>query len=163
LLALLHFGQPVLGVMDFPEVGEHYHAVKGGGAFLNEQPIRPRVPAMNDAGEAQILGTHLFAICSRSVKTAVPKLPSKLRISGSTGYDLALLASGVVVGLLQRRVYAWDIAAGWLLVQEAGGAVLETTGISVFPLNAILDCGERRFAICGAGSAETLGYLKKIL
>jgi myo-inositol-1(or 4)-monophosphatase len=155
LIALLHFGQPVIGVMDFPVVDEHFHAAIGQGAFLNEARITAAKVEQN-GGKAVVRGTDLFAICSRSVRTHAPNLEAKLRISGSSGYDLGLLSYGAVIGLQQHRVFAWDIAPGWLIAEEAGAVLAANEGVSVFPLNAILDYGVRHFSIRGASSLELL-------
>ncbi|MCX6018173.1 MAG: inositol monophosphatase [Chloroflexi bacterium] len=148
LVALLRFGQPMLGILDFPETAEQYWASLGGGAFRNGEALHC------DSDAAEVLPTQLFSLCSRSVKAGLTQFGAKLRVSGSCGYDLALLAAGAIVGTQQMHVYPWDIAAGWVLAAEAG-AVIHTFDATVFPLAPGSDCAARSVAVLGA-SSETL-------
>jgi myo-inositol-1(or 4)-monophosphatase len=156
LIALLHHGQPVLGVAEFPVLNEHYHAVAGGGAWLNDQPVRAAVRALGPDGQPTIDGSDLLSTCSRTLKHGRVNLPSKLRVSGSSGYDLALLGGGVLIGTLQRRVYVWDVAAMWLLAEEAGAMLRTDPAVALFPIPAGFDCANQPFSMAGAVSPEML-------
>ena len=148
LVALLRFGQPVLGIAEFPETGEQYWAVTGGGAFRNGVPLH------TDSSASTVAPTQIFSLCSRSVEAGRTKFGAKLRISGSCGYDLALLAAGAIVGTCQMRVYPWDLAAGWVLAKEAGAALATIRGGNVFPLTPGTDCSAQNYAVLGAASAQ---------
>lgn len=147
LVALLRFGQPVLGVMDFPETREQYWATVGGGAYRNGVRLHA------DSAATEVQPTQIFSLCSRSIEAGHIRFGAKLRISGSCGYDLGLLASGAVVGTLQMRVYPWDLAAGWVLASEAGAALGNLRGGDVFPLTPGTDCAARSFTALGTASA----------
>jgi myo-inositol-1(or 4)-monophosphatase len=157
LVALLRFGQPVLGVMSFPETREAYWATVGGGAYRNG--VRLRV----ESSATEVQPTQIFGLCSRSVEAGAVRFGAKLRIAGSCGYDLALLASGAIVGTLQIRVYPWDLAAGWVLAAEAGAALATVRGGDVFPLAPGTDCGAHNFGALGASSATLLEKFRAAL
>jgi fructose-1,6-bisphosphatase/inositol monophosphatase family enzyme len=87
LIGLLYNGQPVMGVADFPMTSEHYYAVTGGGAFCNDAPIY--------ASDAEKMdSSRVFACCTRTLKKGRPDVPMRIRVAGSTGFDLAMLACG---------------------------------------------------------------------
>ena len=158
LIALLYHGQPVLGVADFPALSEHFYALRGSGAFLNDQPIRAA-----ESAPAAFESTQIIAMCSRTVESGPVALPGKVRVSGSSGYDLALLASGVAAVTIQSRVYPWDIAAGWVLSQEAGAIIEGLPVADVFPLRRGADCGNLRFAVVGGASVQIVNVAKKTI
>ncbi len=151
LVGLLHFGQPVLGVADFPMTGEQYSAAVGHGAWRNGEPLK--VPVVT-----QLDSTQLFSFCTRTLKYGKPDLICKSRIAGSSGFDLATLARGACVGVLELRVYVWDVAALWPIVHEAGGLVItnRAAGHDIFPLRNGLDYGSVEFSTLGALSPALL-------
>jgi myo-inositol-1(or 4)-monophosphatase len=161
LLALLHFGQPVLAVADFPALAEHYYAVAGGGVFLNDTPVHAITPTLIPGSEQESHHAQIFVACSRSVAFGVPVPAAKLRISGSTGYDLALVASGVALGAIEQSVYAWDIATGWLFIAESHGAQLSIPVLGdFFPLQPDFDCGSQKVTIIAAVSQKLIESLQ---
>ena len=148
LIGLLHYGQPVLGVADFPMTGEQYSATLGQGAWRNGERI-----AVSPA--AHIESAHLFSMCTRALKFGRPDLVCKTRIAGSSGFDLAMLARGACVGTLELRVYLWDVAALWPIVHEAGGSVItnRSSDRAIFPLRDGVDYGSEEFSVLGAASS----------
>ncbi len=147
LIGLLHYGQPVMGVADFPITDEHYGAVLGQGAWRNGERIHVS-PA------EQIESAHLFSMCTRTLKYGRPDLICKTRIAGSSGFDLATLARGACVGAMELRVYLWDVAALWPIVHEAGGIVITNRSAdhAIFPLRDGVDYGTQEFSVLGASS-----------
>ncbi len=164
LVALLHYGQPVLGVADFPITGEQYYAVRGGGAWLNETPIHT---AMLDqdahTGQPIVQKTQLFACCTRTLQFGQPRIPMKLRIAGTTGYDLALVAKGACLGSLDMTSHVWDVAALWPLVEEAGGCIRTNLPHELFPLQPGEDYGGLTFSVLSACSSSMMTYLERCL
>jgi myo-inositol-1(or 4)-monophosphatase len=158
LIALLYHGQPVLGVSEFPALSKQFYALRGSGAFLNDQPIRAA-----ESAPAVFEATQIIATCSRTVENGPVTLPGKVRVSGSSGYDLALLASGVAALSIQSRVYPWDVAAGWVLSQEAGAIIEGMPDGDVFPLRRGTDCGHLRFAVVGGASVQLVNIAKKAI
>lgn len=114
-----------LGVVYDPARDEMFTATRGGGAFLNARPIRAARRAALDecivsvgfskSGVSIDQGLRLYAHLVRHAR--------KIRTMGSAALDLAYVASGRLDAYLEYKVRLWDLAAGALLVREAGGAV----------------------------------------
>jgi myo-inositol-1(or 4)-monophosphatase len=119
-------GELVAGVIYNPVLNELTVAEKGTGAFLNDR--RLRVAARRDLGEAVVAtgmpgvgrpGRELFA----AEHAAVAAKAAGIRRSGSAALDLAWVAAGRYDGYWQRGLQPWDVAAGIVIVKEAGGLV----------------------------------------
>lgn len=130
-IALTHKGQPNQAVVYDVVRNEMFTASKGGGAFLNERRIRV---TKCDRMERSLLGTgfpfrsfdHIDAYLS--VFKDFTRRTSGIRRTGSAALDLAYVASGRLDGYWEFGVLPWDIAAGCLLVSEAGGLVSDLSG-----------------------------------
>lgn len=132
-IALAYEGMPVLGLVDIPPLDVRYHALQNRGAFENGEPIS--VMPLDNLGEREELQNELFAVCSRTFKHfSLDAVPLKPRIMGAAAYDFCLTAAGVVVGAIDVTPKVWDVAAGWLLVREAGGIVVQLDGEPMFPM-----------------------------
>lgn len=134
LLALLHDGEPVLGLTWLPLVGERYAATLDGPVLRNGEPL-PRLQrraladsivgfgALNVDSRGRIPGRYrLRALAELS------RASSRLRMHGSTGIDLAYTAAGVLGAAVVFGHHAWDNAAGVALVRAAGGVVTDLAG-----------------------------------
>lgn len=118
-LALVEEGVPVLGVVLDPVRDECFHATRGGGAFLDEQPIRPFAPSSD-------LGDCLATIDLKRVPPE--RIPALLRRGGfrsqrnlgSVALDWCWLASGRFQLYLHGGQRLWDYGAGRLIATEAG-------------------------------------------
>ena len=123
-LALYDGKEIVFGVVYHFFADELFYAVKGQGAYRNGSPIRA---AATDALENSIVSTGTspyykeLAEENFHVFREVFKLCNDTRRLGSAAIDLAYVACGRQDAYLERRLKAWDCAAGLLLVQEAGG------------------------------------------
>ncbi|MEM8690771.1 MAG: inositol monophosphatase family protein [Pseudomonadota bacterium] len=132
-IALEHKGQIVSAVIYDPAKDELYFAEKGAGAWMNDS--RLRVSGRNRMIEA-IFSTGLpyggRSDLPDTLQELARLLPSTagVRRWGSAALDLAYVAAGRYDGFWERRLNVWDIAAGVLIVREAGGLVepLEPTG-----------------------------------
>ncbi len=123
--------QIVAGVVYNPAMDELYTAERGGGAFVNDR--RLRVAARTKLTDT-VIGCgvpHLgrghhgnFLIELRNVMGEV----SGIRRMGSAALDLAYVAAGRMDGFWETGLSAWDIAAGILLIREAGGFVSDVGG-----------------------------------
>ncbi|MEO9684114.1 MAG: inositol monophosphatase family protein [Tateyamaria sp.] len=139
-IALEHKGQVVAGVIYDPTKDELFFAEKGQGAFLNE--TRLRVSGRHKMIEGLFSTGLPFAGRSdlpETLKELARLMPScaGVRRFGSAALDLAYVAAGRYDGYWERRLNSWDIAAGMLIVQEAGGFVEPLT-----PGRNILEDGE---------------------
>ena len=130
-IALVYRGQLSVAVIYDPVRNDLYTALRGRGAFLNERRIRV---SKRDKLQGALIGTgfpyrdftHLDAYTAM-FKDLVQKTAG-LRRPGSAALDLAWLAAGRTDGFFEIGLNAWDIAAGCLLVQEAGGLVSDFAG-----------------------------------
>ena len=125
-IGLEHKGQIVAGVIYDPVKDEMFYAEKGMGAWLNES--RLRVSARHKMIEC-IFATGLpfggRADLPETLKDLARVLPAcaGVRRFGSAALDLAYVAAGRYDGFWERRLNSWDMAAGLVIVREAGGFV----------------------------------------
>jgi myo-inositol-1(or 4)-monophosphatase len=130
-IALLHRGQLSQAVIYDPVRNDLYTASRGRGAFLNDRRIRV---SRRDKLQDSLIGTgfpfrdftHLDAYLGM-FRDLVQKTAG-LRRPGSAALDLAWVAAGHFDGFFEIGLNAWDIAAGCLLILEAGGLVSDFTG-----------------------------------
>jgi myo-inositol-1(or 4)-monophosphatase len=131
-------GVVVSGVVYDPLRDELFEAVRGQGAWLNQEPLR--VSRINELDRALLatgfpynVGEHLDATMLR-FKRLVAQAQG-VRRPGSAALDLCYLAAGRVDGFWEENLKPWDTAAAVLIVQEAGGLVSAFDG-SPFDLYA---------------------------
>ena len=96
-----------------PIKNEIFFAEKNNGAYFNNH--RVRVSKKSDLEEC------LFSSDQRGIKDIFPNL--NIRSSGCAALDLAYVASGRLDGFFHNKIHLWDIAAGILIIQEAGGTI----------------------------------------
>lgn len=157
LIGLLHDGYPVLGVADFPHTHEQFSAVLGEGAWVNGSRLQTLQLETDAQGRPQFSSTHLFACCTRTLKRGYPSVPMKVRVPGSTGYNLALVAKGACAGSLDVKAHVWDVAALWPIIEMAGAAIKTTRPL--FPLRKDTDYSEASFGVlagCSTNAVEAL-------
>jgi len=124
-------GQIVAGIVYNPVMDEMYTAEKGKGAFLNDRRLRVAgrksmmdcvistgTPTMNARIHYQFLEEVLIVMNS----------VASFRRFGSAALDLCYVASGRLDGFWERNLHPWDMAAGILMVREAGGFVTDLAG-----------------------------------
>ncbi len=117
-------------VLDVPR-GDRYTAVRGGGAHRNGEPIG--VSRIDDPSKA-LIGTgfpfkHLVYVEEYQRQfAAVVRTTSGIRRAGAAALDLAAVANGWFEAFWELSLAPWDIAAGVLLVREAGGVVTNLEG-----------------------------------
>ncbi len=123
-IALVKDGRPIVGVIQNPVTGETFWAARGKGAFQNGRPIR--ATRTRKFADALIMASHREVRARRlmSVKGEV-----RVKAVGSTAYKIALVAAGRCDLMLSFKPKSeWDIAAGVLIVEEAGGRVADHEG-----------------------------------
>jgi myo-inositol-1(or 4)-monophosphatase len=125
-VALVDGGRAVLGVVFNPATGELYHAVDGGGAFLNGVPIRVSTTAP-DAPVLRISASRWEMERGELDHFHAPWQVSPL---GSTAYKMAKVAEGATdVFISAGPKNEWDVAGAAVIVAEAGGRVTGPRGI----------------------------------
>ena len=130
-IALRHKGVLAHGVVYDPVRNELFTASRGAGAFLNDRRIRVSKRAqMTDA----LIGTGFpfremadFDAYLKMLRAVMPKCAG-IRRAGAASLDLAYVAAGRFDGFWEFGLSPWDIAAGALLVSEAGGLVGDAQG-----------------------------------
>ena len=129
-LALYDGPRPLVGVIYDPTRDECFSAAAGQGARLTD-PRGARPLRVSDAAElvGSLLATgfpydvHTSPLDNGAYVARFIKRAFGLRRAGSAALDMAYVAAGRLDGYWEFKVHAWDIAAGILLVQEAGGCV----------------------------------------
>lgn len=135
-LGLHYWGVSIARIIDndldiaaiyFPMLNEMFTAQRGGGAFLNGKPLRVSKPD-------RISPTSFFSCCSRTHRLYNISVPYKTRILGSATYGLCSIARGSSLLAFEVTPKIWDLAASWLIVEEAGGVIEAYQQPSPFPL-----------------------------
>jgi len=130
-IGLQHDGEAVMGVIQDVNRGETFHAIKGGGAFLNGE--RCQVSASPRLSEALITTGFPYKQFEyidgyTEAIRAFWRDSRGVRRPGSASLDLAWVACGRFGGFFEQGIEAWDVAAGVLIVTEAGGRFSDFSG-----------------------------------
>ena len=129
-IALVQDGQPLAGVVYDALRKECFTAEKGEGAALNGRPLR--VSKVSTLSESLLCTGFAYAVREThynldNFKRFILKSQG-VRRDGSAALNLAYVAAGRFDGFWERGLQAWDMAAGVLLVREAGGKTTDITG-----------------------------------
>ena len=120
-LALKKKNEITIGLIYDPIKNEMFYAEKNCGSFINNS--RSRVSNKNDVEEC------LFATNSAGLKSIYPNL--NLRNTGCAALDLAYVGCGRFDGYFHNKINLWDIAAGKIIIEEAGGKVNDIYDYSI--------------------------------
>ena len=133
-VALLEQGKPIVGTVFDPVHDECFTCAAGGGAFLNGQSIR--TSDVTELSGALVAGSFAARVeaGSREIEQFIAAVLGcqAVRRTGSAALNMCYLAAGRVDAFWARSTHVWDVAAGALLVEEAGGVV---TGLDGQPLD----------------------------
>lgn len=124
-------GRPIIGVVYDPTRDELFVAERGAGAWLGDRRLAvSSVATLNEALLATGFPYDLREVADNNVRefTAFSVRAQGVRRMGSAVIYLAYVAAGRIDGYWELRLGAWDVAAGLLLVEEAGGRVTNLTG-----------------------------------
>lgn len=130
-IGIEHNGEMVMGAVYNPHLNEFFFAEKGKGAMLNDKPIcvsneTQSVKACLVTGFPYTyinMPNGPLEIFERFIRKGVP-----VRRLGSAAIDLCWVACGRFDGFYEHKLEPWDSAAGYLIVEEAGGKVTDFTG-----------------------------------
>lgn len=155
-VALCRAGAPVLGVVEAPALRRRFHAVAGGGAHVTgdagTRPMTVRSPVpLRDGASAHVPGLYSGG-AARDLAGDGVRL--NVRVMGASALDLALVADGVAPLSVALAPHVWDVAAGALLVHEAGGSVT-AAGDGLLPLMPGRDYADRVVATAAAVDTAT--------
>jgi myo-inositol-1(or 4)-monophosphatase len=144
VIARLVDGWPETGVMYFPLIDELYTAQRGEGAFCNGERLQVKPPDPQNPAT-------FFSCCSRTPRRYQVSVPYKMRVLGSAAYSMCCVARGLALLSFEATPKVWDIAAGWLLVSEAGGVVETLDGSQPFPLQSGIKFAHQSYpTLCAA-------------
>jgi len=124
-------GEVKLGVVYNPVLDELFHAERGGGAFLNGKPIS--VSRVNDLNRSFLCTGFPYDVREyadfylRYFREFIIR-SFAIRRPGSAAIDLSYLAAGRFDGFWELKLHPWDVAAGGLIITEAGGKVTDFKG-----------------------------------
>ncbi len=143
-IALQYKGETVLGVVYSPIVDQMFESLKDKGSYLNGEKIH--VGNKKDLDRCVLATGFPYDRAVNSDNNAnyaahfVPKVRG-IRRMGAAAFDLASVAAGVLDGYWELNLSPWDMAAGELIIEEAGGKVVmlkEKRGISLIAGNEII-------------------------
>jgi len=128
LIALLEKGEPVLGIIDLPILGERVYATKGGGAFHNGKPCR--VSSISTVEDALLLDGSITTMEKLGYGPAWANLRRKARLHRGWGdcYGHFMVATGAAEVMADPVVEIWDVAPMGVILPEAGGCFTSIKG-----------------------------------
>ncbi len=129
-VGLIEDGVPVAGVVDAPLLGRCYRAARGLGAFRDGSRIHVSTRAPQNAIVATGFPFRRKELLERYERALASALRTfeDLRRAGAASLDLCWTAEGVFDGFFELKLGPWDVAAGSIIVREAGGVVTDWTG-----------------------------------
>lgn len=119
------------GAVYLPYLDETFYAARGHGAFLNSDSIRLRASDTTDLNDAMIATGFPYdadAFPNHDNFVRVAKQARAMRRCGSAAIDLCFVAAGRFDAYWELGLKPWDVAAGALMVQEAGGTITDLDG-----------------------------------
>lgn len=130
-VALMQGSEVIAAVTYQPVTGEWFYAQKGLGAFLNEQRLKMsdqwrQAGALVVVADAMVRNDNFLNQVKGSLK--IVEHGVRFRVNGAAALDLAYTASAMFDVVLFQNLAWWDMAAGVLLIQEAGGWVSQHDG-----------------------------------
>ena len=155
-IALLERGQPTIAVLYFPVLNLLFHAGEGAGAFANGDQIS--TPTISEVTH------HSIFTCSAGAEPRYSLgVPAKRRTFGSTIYELCMVARGQALFSIVAKPKIWDLAAAWLLINEAGGVIGTLDGSSPFPLTFSEDYSKHDFPLLATATPVLWQQLRTIM
>jgi myo-inositol-1(or 4)-monophosphatase len=124
-------GQREVGVVYDPLLDELFWATRGGGAYLGERAIR--TTDEDELGRALVATGFAYDVHESSHDNlaefgAMLKVARGIRRDGSAALDLCYVAAGRIDAYWEFKLHAWDVAAGLLILEEAGGRTSDVRG-----------------------------------
>ena len=175
-VALAHEGVPVLGIVDAPVLGSRYVAVLGDGAYVEsrttsldgrvQHPRRRPLRVRDEVEWSDRRNRHIPVMLTGGTarRTRAAGIRLNPRVMGSVAMDLAVVADGIAAASIAMVPRVWDVAAGTLLVTEAGGSVVSLQGEPLLPMQRGVE-QQPRSVITAAGPNEryTRGFAEQLL
>jgi histidinol phosphatase-like enzyme (inositol monophosphatase family) len=163
LVAVLLNGEPIIGVIHAPALGETVYAAKGGGCWYvsgpNSQPTAAHVSNVERLSESLLVTTEIASFSTHREKDARDvffKLQDATRLvrTWGDGYGYLLIATGRAEVMIDPAMNLWDAAPLQTVIEEAGGTYTDWKG------NPTVHAGEA-IATNGYVTKEVLGYTRE--
>lgn len=147
LIALEKDGEPVLGILDQPVLGERFIGVNGRSVLIQDDLRTPlKVRACDDISQAILCATDPSAYMTEAQQAAFARVKAKARLTRYHGdcYLFAMLAMGFIDVIVEGAFRRWDVAAVIPLVECAGGIITDWKGGVWRDGEPLLACGDAR-------------------
>jgi histidinol-phosphatase len=136
LLAVEREGEVQVGVISAPALGQRWYATRGGGAWVVGGPTNPDGPrrlgvsTVDRLDRAQVLFRSVGDMNASRVAAGFHRLITATWRERGFGdfWGYTLVADGVAEAMMEQDLHPWDLAAPWILVEEAGGRITDFDG-----------------------------------
>ncbi len=136
LLAVERDGEVQAGLMSAPALGQRWYATRGGGAWVIGGPANPhgprrlRVSTVDSLDRAQVFFRSIRDMKASRVAAGFDELIHETWRERGFGdfWGYTLIADGVGEALMEQDLHPWDLAAPWIIVEEAGGRITDFDG-----------------------------------
>jgi myo-inositol-1(or 4)-monophosphatase len=147
-------GWPSIGAVYFPILEELFTAQSGFGAYLNGKKIstHPPIPGQPNS---------FFSCCTRTHRLYDISVKYKTRILGSACYSFCAVARGMAVLGFEATPKIWDLAASWLIIEEAGGTIKSLDRKPPFPLGENLDFRKISYPVLAGADSELVSKARR--
>jgi len=157
LIALLHEGRPILGIINHPALGERWTGAAGKATLFNGAPVRTR--ACGELAKAIVFSTSPYMFASPRDKAAYERLrtSAKLALFGTDCYGYGLVASGFADLVIESGLKPYDYCALIPVLEGAGGVITDWRGcaLGLHSDGRVLAAGDAR------AHAQALGLISE--
>ena len=156
-IAAFHEGSPIAAAVFEPATDSMFSTAKDTDALLNSSRINVSTDEITPYTSFGI-DSHFTIDMEPAIREVIRK--TRFRNLGSTALHLAYVAKGAMIGAITPQNKLWDIAAGVLLIQNAGGIVTCTDGNPVFPVENVEEAGHKQYSLLAANRTIHAEVLK---
>ncbi len=146
-VALMHHANIIVAVTYAPALKDLFYAQAGSGAWLNGIKLSLQDKHWKQCGVVVAVGSGYVAQIDRlcKIKASCKEIcgPVSFRVGGAAALDLAYVAAGMFDVAIFENLKWWDAAAGILLIQEAGGLIVDRNGAPINQLSKNLIAGNK--------------------
>ena len=158
-IAVMYEGYPVVAVIFEPATDSMYSTVKGDDAQLNASRITTSDEPVNEFASFGIDSNFKVEVTDAILEFI---RRTKFRNFGTTALNLSYIAKGSMIGTMTTYARLWDIAAGILLIENAGGIVTTTEGKKIFPIQ-LENYNNENYTILAANNQKVHAQLLEMI
>ncbi len=158
-IAVMYGGYPVVAVIFEPATDSMYSTVKGDDAQLNASRITTSDEPVNEFASFGIDSNFKVEVTDAILEFI---RRTKFRNFGTTALNLSYIAKGSMIGTMTTYARLWDIAAGILLIENAGGIVTTTDGKKIFPIQ-LENYNNENYTILAANNQKVHAQLLEMI